>query len=110
MTEDREESCVLLLPGEQGAPITVGEANRIIALFNRLHLRSIRDSISEMRAEIQGFKDYMEDEKEMHAQMLGGIKTLKWIGVFIAGLLAAVAALLLIVERASRVGVIIGGP
>ena len=105
-----DEECALLLDGDERDNITVEQANRIIRLFNRLHLKDIRDSIGEMRDQIQGFRDYMEDEKEMHAQMLGGLKTLKYLGVVIAGLITVMGGILLIFERAARVGIILGGP
>lgn len=60
------------LDGGDDDPVTIGRFNRWVAVAVRHHLIPVKKQIQEIM-------DFQNEERDMHARILGGITVLKWM-------------------------------
>lgn len=74
MNEQKELDCGL--EGADGDPVQVGRFNRWLAMGMRHHLIPMKAELSAARQELS---KHILDDQLMQAQILGGIRVLKWM-------------------------------
>lgn len=102
-----DDGCLLAVPGESDAPVTVGEVNRLVRLLNRLHMAPIREQLQEFSKHMRETREHQEREALVYAKILGGMALLKFLGALMVGLVVVIGGL---ITMYVRLHVIINGP
>jgi len=90
MSDHAEPNCGL--EGADGDPVQVGRFNRWLAMGMRHHLIPMKAELTATRQELS---EHILEDKLMQAQILGGIRVLKWMLPVLAVVVPAILILIL---------------
>jgi len=90
MSEQAEPNCGL--EGADGDPVQVGRFNRWLAMGMRHHLIPMKAEVSATRKELS---EHIFEDKLMQAQILGGIRVLRWMLPLLAIVVPAILIFIL---------------
>ena len=80
------------LEGEDDQPLAVGRFNRWVAIAMRRHVGPMKAELTATRAELT---QHVINDRIMQAQILGGIRVLKWMIPTIAVILPSIVLFIL---------------